>query len=904
MAIVLRSSKSVPLTHTEMDGNFTDLNTRTNLLEENYVKTVNSLTVNSSNSITLNTDDISESGGATNIWFTNTRARTAISITDSGGDGSLSYNSSTGVITYTGPSASEVRAHFTAGSGINITSGEISVPTDGINDTHIDFGTGANQVNTANLPEDPSATVSSGTMYYTDSRVLTKINSTSIDALSDVDTTSVTPNNNDVLTWSSSDNEWIPAIAPGAAGGEANTVTNVGAGVGLYKTKVASDLKFKTLIFNPAAFSVTENTDDISISMQGAPDFGNIEIGGDTISNLVTNNDINLVPNGTGVVAVSGELTATTVTATNLSGTLTTAAQTNITSLGTIASNLTLDNTVDLVFTGSSNTTTMVIADPSTNRIITLPNATGTVITTGNLTGIVSTGALDSGSITSNFGNINIGTSSLTAGSLYIDSITINQNDITTNVSNADLVLSPNGTGNVSVSDSKIINLATPTSAQDAATKAYVDSQVSAGTAFDIAGNTGTDTVTVGTDTLTFEGTASEIETAVTNNKVTIGLPDSVTINTLEVSGNLSVLGTTTTVSTTDLDVADSLIRLAVGNESSDLLDIGFTGHYYNGSRTAHAGLFRDASDSGIFKLFSDYGPEPTGTTIDINDANFTLATLQLGTLDADTITTDGLNLYDNVVETTRSNDNLEIRTSGTGKVVVAADIISSSDSTYNLGASGNEWATVYTDSVIASQLTGTLQTASQANITSVGTLSSLTVSGTVDANAVTTDGIIVVDNNIATTRSNDDLILDPAGTGKVRVLGNVVATLFEGTSTSAQYADLAEMYIPDAGYPVGTVLKVGGAFEVTHCDRLGVPAGVVSENPAYLMNSEQEGGIPVALVGRVKVRIMGPVEKAQVVKADNNGLASATADGLRVGIALETNTNPGEKLVECMLKV
>ena len=58
--------------------------------------------------------------------YADSDARGAISVTDSGGDGSLAYNSSTGVITYTGPSASEVRAHFTAGTGISISSGEIS----------------------------------------------------------------------------------------------------------------------------------------------------------------------------------------------------------------------------------------------------------------------------------------------------------------------------------------------------------------------------------------------------------------------------------------------------------------------------------------------------------------------------------------------------------------------------------------------------------------------------------------------------------------------------------------------------------------------------------------------------------------------------------------------------------
>lgn len=59
--------------------------------------------------------------------YTDALARAALSVTDSGGDGSLSYNSSTGVITYTGPSATDVRAHFSAGTGIAITDGSVAV---------------------------------------------------------------------------------------------------------------------------------------------------------------------------------------------------------------------------------------------------------------------------------------------------------------------------------------------------------------------------------------------------------------------------------------------------------------------------------------------------------------------------------------------------------------------------------------------------------------------------------------------------------------------------------------------------------------------------------------------------------------------------------------------------------
>ena len=72
-----------------------------------------------------NSDEITE--GSTNLYFTNTRARDALSVTDSGGDGSLAYNSSTGVITYTGPSATDVRAHFSAGTGVTITNGQVAI---------------------------------------------------------------------------------------------------------------------------------------------------------------------------------------------------------------------------------------------------------------------------------------------------------------------------------------------------------------------------------------------------------------------------------------------------------------------------------------------------------------------------------------------------------------------------------------------------------------------------------------------------------------------------------------------------------------------------------------------------------------------------------------------------------
>lgn len=89
--------------------------------------TINSYVTALGDSLTLDTDDISESSPSANLWFTQTRARESISLTDNGGDGSLSYNNTTGEFSFTGPSAEEVRAHFSSGTGVTLSSGQISI---------------------------------------------------------------------------------------------------------------------------------------------------------------------------------------------------------------------------------------------------------------------------------------------------------------------------------------------------------------------------------------------------------------------------------------------------------------------------------------------------------------------------------------------------------------------------------------------------------------------------------------------------------------------------------------------------------------------------------------------------------------------------------------------------------
>ena len=135
------------------------------------------------------------------------------------------------------------------------------------------------------------------------------------------------------------------------------------------------------------------------------------------------------------------------------------------------------------------------------------------------------------------------------------------------------------------------------------------------------------------------------------------------------------------------------------------------------------------------------------------------------------------------------------------------------------------------------------------------------------------------------------------------------------GTATTAEYADVAELYSSDQEYAPGTVVKLGGSAEVTQttkalCDNV---FGVVSTDPAYLMNSMMEGTtVAVALAGRIPCRVIGEVRKGQrIVASETPGVArvatenehSEGLDWFRViGRALEDKTTLAEGTVEIVV--
>jgi len=140
-------------------------------------------------------------------------------------------------------------------------------------------------------------------------------------------------------------------------------------------------------------------------------------------------------------------------------------------------------------------------------------------------------------------------------------------------------------------------------------------------------------------------------------------------------------------------------------------------------------------------------------------------------------------------------------------------------------------------------------------------------------------------------------------GSGDIGQTGNRFGVIY-GTSTSARYADLAEKYTTDQEYEPGTVLAVAinGDAEATQTWQSGQRVlGVVSTNPAFIMNDEADGQA-IALRGRVPVKVIGPIRKGQplICNQDGKGMYGDTSNSF--AIALETNEETNVKLVECVI--
>lgn len=128
----------------------------------------------------------------------------------------------------------------------------------------------------------------------------------------------------------------------------------------------------------------------------------------------------------------------------------------------------------------------------------------------------------------------------------------------------------------------------------------------------------------------TINGTANQIATSTVGNTTTVGFTNDVTFpNNVVVSGNLTINGTATYVNTQSISSKDPLFEVANDNNTTDAVDIGYYGRYYDSAQTRveFTGLFRDASDAGKYKIFSGLIDEPTNV-VDTTGTGYTVGTL------------------------------------------------------------------------------------------------------------------------------------------------------------------------------------------------------------------------------------------------------------------------------------
>ena len=212
----------------------------------------------------------------------------------------------------------------------------------------------------------------------------------------------------------------------------------------------------------------------------------------------------------------------------------------------------------------------------------------------------------------------------------------------------------------------------------------------------------------------------------------------------------------------------------------------------------------------------------------------------------------------------------------GTGTSAFAANITPSANVTYTLGNTTNRWSNVFSQSALVGNVF-----AANANIATVY------VSSTILPTANTT--------------------VDLGSTG-------MWFNTFYGVSVQAQYADLAERFETDQPYDPGTVVALGGAKEITAAvDDLSEDVfGVISTRAAYLMNGAAGSDTthpPVAVNGRVPVRVVGRIRKGDRLVSAGNGLARAGAKNELspfnvIGRSLQDKTDTGEGTIEAIVKL
>ena len=187
--------------------------------------------------------------------------------------------------------------------------------------------------------------------------------------------------------------------------------------------------------------------------------------------------------------------------------------------------------------------------------------------------------------------------------------------------------------------------------------------------------------------------------------------------------------------------------------------------------------------------------------------------------------------------------------------------------------------------------------------------------SSTVQPNAVSLRFFVVVAkgiqynssinwNKVWATKADDSAVIHNSGNETISGTKTFTSTI-QGTAYRALWGDLAENYLTDQEYPIGTLIEFGGEYEATIAKNEA--NGVISDKPAFVLNASSNGQ-PIALSGKVPVRVLGKVCKGdKLILSSINGVAIVRPKSSRkkvIAIALENNDSDNDKLVMCVTKL
>ena len=434
------------------------------------------------------TTDLSE---GSNQYFTTSRARGSISVSDAGGDGSLAYNSTSGEITYTGPSASEARAHFSVASGSGLS----------YNSSSGEFGTSA--IPNSQLANDDitigSTVVNLGDTQGTFTGLTSLASTTLISGVADAANSIKLASGNITFEGSTADaNETILTAADATGGDKTLTLPNETGTILSTASSIANS--------NLANSSLTIGSTSINL--------------GGTVTTF----------------AGLSSLTSTTLVGTTL-----------ISGSADAANSITLASG-NIVFEGSgadANETTLTVTNPTADRTITFPDAAGTVVLLGSLSVAAGSG------LTYNSGTGQFGTNSIPNAQLANSQVTIGStavalgNTVTTYTGLASITSTAvvtndsgfrvrNNSDNTkilaldcsSISGSTTRTLVVPDSNGTIATQAYVQAQVTAED-LDITTDSGTIAIDLDSETLQLSG-GTGIDTSASGNTVTVAVDSTI----------------------------------------------------------------------------------------------------------------------------------------------------------------------------------------------------------------------------------------------------------------------------------------------------------------------------------------------------------------------------------------